>query len=123
MGLGCSDILGAITKPSREVTCAIVVTFRPDRDFSERLAEITPHAHEIVIVDNGSGAEFLPILENARRVTTAVLISNGENRGQAAALNQGVEFALSRSFGWALLLDQDSRILPELLKGAQNAYP
>jgi rhamnosyltransferase len=114
--------VSATTKPSPGVTSAIVVTFRPDNDLSQRLAEVIPHVREIVIVDNGSGLEFAPILENAGRLAGATLISNPQNRGVAAALNQGVAFAFNRGFEWALLLDQDSCVLPALLDGAQKAY-
>src|SRR2546423_9088800 len=92
--------------PDRSNTCGVVITYRPDDGLGERLNHLRAHSREIVVVDNGSGAEFTAILENARRSAEAMLISNPQNRGVAAALNQGVEVALSRGFEWALLLDQ-----------------
>jgi rhamnosyltransferase len=109
-------------EPQRSNTCAIVVTFRPDAGLVTRVSQVMTHAREIVIVDDGSGAEFAATLEGARLTSSATLLCNRENRGQAAALNQATEFALSRGFEWALVLDQDSLVLPALLTGAQAAY-
>src|SRR5256885_13917499 len=111
-----------MSEPTRETTCAVIVTFRPDQELSDRLNRVPAHARTIVIVDNGSGPDIAATIEKACQSSGAVLISNPENRGQAAALNQGVELALNRGFEWALLLDQDSIVLPELLSGAQAAY-
>ena len=110
------------SQPSREVTCATVVTFRPDSGLPDRLSQVLRHAHQMVIVDNGSGSEFTAILESAQRAGAAKLISNPENRGVAAALNQGIELALKHGCTWAMLFDQDSTALPELLHAAQRAY-
>jgi rhamnosyltransferase len=121
-----TDLLGnskiVADRPSRNLICAIAITFRPDDGLSARLGRAGAHASQIVIVDNGSGAEFTAVLDNAQRSVTALLVSNPDNRGVAAALNQGVEFALKNEFQWALLFDQDSTALPELLRAAQNAY-
>jgi rhamnosyltransferase len=116
------DSEGAKNEPKLSNTCAVVVTFRPDQALPDHLSRVAAHAPGIVMIDNGSGAKFTATLENARQRSGAMLISNPENRGQAAALNQGIDFALSRGFEWALLLDQDSGVLPQLLTGAQAAY-
>lgn len=108
--------------PLASNTCAVLVTFRPDAELPDRISRVPAHTRQIVIVDNGSGAEFATTLEQAREVAGAMLIANEENRGQSAALNQGIQIAIERGFEWALLLDQDSVVLPELLSGAQAAY-
>ena len=108
--------------PDQQNTAAVIVTFRPDHQLAHRISRVAAHAREIVMIDNGSDADFTATLENARRNSGAMLISNPENRGQAAALNQGVDYAVNHGFEWALLLDQDSAVLPQLLPGAQAAY-
>ncbi len=100
----------------------MIVTFKPDAELPARVIRIPPHASTIVVIDNGSGLQFSSTLETARQNSGASLMANPENRGQAAALNQGIEFAINHGFKWALLLDQDSIVLPELLSGAQAAY-
>ena len=81
------------------------------------LAEQTRPPDEVIIVDNGSQDETLPI---AKRLGAAI-ITFPENRGFAAAVNAGIE----RSTGeWILILNNDVRLeadwLERLLAGAKQ---
>jgi rhamnosyltransferase len=88
--------------------CAVVVTFRPDTSVLSNLARVVPQAECVVAVDNGSPAETVHGLRRASRQTNFQLIENGRNLGIATALNIGVKWAVSRSFRWIIVLDQDS---------------
>jgi rhamnosyltransferase len=119
-----SDVTRATNKsgPSRDNSCAVVVAFYPDADLAGRVRSLAPHVGTIVVVDNGSGGESKAIFENLQHVTSATLISNSENRGVAAALNQGIRRAIEQGFQWAVLFDQDSTPLPEASHAPQRAY-
>jgi len=50
------------------------------------------------------------------------LIANRENRGVAAALNQGIEWARARGYAWALTLDQDTMPMDRLVPTLAAVY-
>ncbi len=110
--------------------CAVIVTYHPDEAFATRLAAIDRQVAHTVIVDNGSPQETVGQLA-ALASTRVKLIANGENRGVAAALNQGLHEALARGFSWAVTFDQDSRpaegmvaaLLERGLRGVSRAAP
>lgn len=64
----------------------------------------------VVVVDNGSPAEIVSELSRWAQSTEAVFCGNSENRGVAAALNQGFALASQSGAEWVLTLDQDSMI-------------
>jgi len=97
-----------VNHPKAASICAVVVTFHPDVGFPERAARIAGQVGRMVIVDNGSEAGAVRMLEETAARFGARLILNGGNLGIAAALNQGVDWARERGFDWAILLDQDS---------------
>jgi rhamnosyltransferase len=91
-----------------EHICAVFVTFRPDKDFPGRVAIVKRQVACVVIVDNGSDP---PAVEMLRRVSSGSnihLIPNHDNLGIATALNQGVRYAKTRGYSWALTFDQDT---------------
>jgi len=89
--------------------CAVIVTYHPDDGLPGRVARIAQQVGAVVIVDNHSSDEPLRMLrELCERSATVDLIANGENRGVAAALNQGIQWARARGYAWALTLDQDT---------------
>jgi rhamnosyltransferase len=87
---------------------AVVVTYRPDDGLASRLAPIARHVDAVVIVDNDSGDATLRRLREIRTGSTVDVIANRDNRGVAAALNQGVDWARARGYAWVLTLDQDT---------------
>lgn len=101
----------------REI-CAIFVTFHPDAEFPRRVAAVAAQVGGIVIVDNGSGADALSMLDAlGARQPSVETIANGANLGVARALNVGIERAAARGFAWVLLFDQDSEAAPDLVRG------
>ena len=96
--------------PTRADVCAVLVTYHPDGDFPARLRRVVPQVGGTVIVDNGSAAAALAMLNEVSASGPATLIANGENLGIARALNNGVRHALAHGYSWALLLDQDTQV-------------
>ena len=103
-------------------TCAVVVTYQPDRQIIDRIMILLTQVNEVVIVDNNSNSvcrEYLKTIEQSENI---YLILNDKNLGIAAALNQGVRYALDRNYQWILTLDQDSIISSNFLEKMSIAY-
>lgn len=95
--------------PDPAAVAAIIVTYHPDQDFSQRLAALLAQLTRVVIVDNGSEESCLsplrPYLTDDNRVT---IHRNETNLGIATALNQGFRMLIAEGYRWLLTLDQDS---------------
>lgn len=92
--------------PPRSATCAVVVTYHPERDTLARLlAAALAQVDAVVVADNGSGPELENWLRAQERVHLEPL---GTNTGVAHAQNRGIEWALDHGFDWVLILDDDS---------------
>jgi rhamnosyltransferase len=112
--------------PTRENICAVVVTFHPDPHLPERLERIAPQVQRILIVDNHSDAATIALLRMLSPHLGVKLILNPDNVGIATALNQGMAYAESEGFVWALLLDQDTipfESMVHVLTQAYSDYP
>jgi rhamnosyltransferase len=90
--------------------CAIVITFRPDAKVFTNLAKVNSQVQCVLAVDNGSSPKSLAELRAASRELNFTFIENGRNLGIATALNIGARWAISHSFRWIVLLDQDSTV-------------
>ncbi len=99
-----------------ENVCAVVVAYFPDEDFAERMKVLLPQVVVLVVVDNtptqGHVQQLMSLSEGERRIH---LIENHRNAGIAAALNQGLEYALQIGCKWLLTLDQDTRCYPDMV--------
>lgn len=88
---------------------AVIVSFQPDDALERVLDAALAQAARVVLVDNGSAPAIQAGLrERAARNPRLTLIANPDNRGLAAAQNQGLEAALADGADWVLLLDDDS---------------
>lgn len=101
--------------PSTESICAVVVAYFPDEGFEARLQTILPQVGRLVIVDNTPDAVSLSPEMIAAWGERLHCIANHANRGVAAALNQGLEYALQIGCKWLLTLDQDTRCYPDMV--------
>lgn len=91
--------------------CAIVVTFHPDHELLLQLLKtLQKQVDNIVVVDNGSGAATVRWLEDMAD-GGIVVVTEGRNRGVAAAHNKGIAWAGRNRATHILLVDQDS--IPE----------
>lgn len=90
---------------------AVVPTFRPDQDVSAHVAQVARQVDEVVVVDDGSGADASSLLD-ALAADGVQVLRLDRNSGIAAALNAGVRAALARDAEFVLTVDQDT-VLPE----------
>ncbi|MBI5007645.1 MAG: glycosyltransferase family 2 protein [Nitrosomonadales bacterium] len=99
-----------------EAVCAVVVAYFPDDGFAGRLQDILPQVGTVVVVDNtptpGAAQQLVQLAGSAGKIH---LIENRRNAGIAAALNQGLEYALQIGCKWLLTLDQDTRSYPDMV--------
>lgn len=108
--------------PTKETICGVVVTFHPDSDLPGRVERIARQVSQIVIVDNASGEPTIGQLRELGRSLPVQLIENSENRGIAAALNQGARWAAGRGYDWMLTMDQDSVVAENMVQTLSDVY-
>lgn len=98
--------------PHRPLCCALIVTWEPDITILLSLVErLLADDCPCRIIDNGSSNA--PAMRQAfERLSAGHLRVSWlpDNEGLAAALNRGLEQAVSEGFRYALLFDQDSAI-------------
>ncbi|MEO6671021.1 MAG: glycosyltransferase family 2 protein [Ferruginibacter sp.] len=94
---------------------AVTVIYNPDENFLSNIYSYANHVSLLVIVDNSENPDpaVYALLQKDARVS---LILNRENKGIAAALNQGIKLASSHGFEWALTMDQDSYFLDLMIE-------
>lgn len=111
-----------LTVPSATNVCAVVVAYFPDAEFEARLQTILPQVARLVVVDNTPDAIAPSADLKATWGDRLHYIANRDNRGVAAALNQGLEFALKQDLPWLLTLDQDTQCYPDMVEILGRAY-
>ncbi len=74
---------------------------------------------EVIVVDNGSTREELTTLKTA--YPHIFILENHENLGFAEGNNRGIQWALSHSADFILLLNNDTVVHPHLLKAFVQA--
>ncbi len=116
---------GQSEQPARMIpqsVCAVVVTYHPGAVTLENIVKVVAQTPVLVIVDNGSNPDEISPLRSASQTLGFHLIENGENRGLAEALNQGVRWAKSEGYPWIILLDQDSTITDGFIRDMFAAW-
>lgn len=71
--------------------------------------------HQIVVVDNASSDQSAQIIERA--FPSVTLLENRENLGYAEGNNVGIRYALKKGANYLLILNNDTRVDPSILKG------
>lgn len=102
--------------------CAVIVTYHPAAELIENVAALLDQVDEVVIVDNGSGAESSGLMEKVCEYSKVSVIYNRENLGIAAALNIGVRFAVAAGYQWLAAFDQDSKVTPGMVMTMLQGY-
>ena len=69
---------------------ALIPALRPDERMTGLVAGLREKGFDIVIVDDGSGADFADIFEEASR--DATVLTHETNRGKGAALKTGMRY-------------------------------
>lgn len=100
----------------RPTVCAVMVTYHPGAEVRTNVAAIKAQVDRIIVVDNESSPASRELLGLCAG-DDVELIFNEQNRGVAAALNQGVERALVGDCVWIATFDQDSLVPPGYVAG------
>ncbi len=108
--------------PTRQNTCAVVVTYYPDDGFPLRLEYVLAQFPKVIIVDNGSQGAAAELLRAELLPPNVLVHKNNTNLGIAAALNQGAEIARQQGFDWLVTLDQDTSLFPEMFATLLDVY-
>jgi rhamnosyltransferase len=109
--------------PSRENTCAIVVSYNPESSIFEKILHLLDQVSRVVVIDNGSSKpDRDPLIKVTQQSDRIHLILNEENIGQAKALNIGIKYAQEHKYCWLLTMDQDSLVAPDMLLNMSLAY-
>ena len=106
--------LGMSTGTIDGSVCAVIVSYFPDLARLDALLEsVRSQVGMVVIVDNGSSDDALTGIRRLAHRAAVRLIEFDENRGIAVAHNAGIRHAMESRFEYVLLLDHDSRLLPD----------
>jgi rhamnosyltransferase len=100
--------------------CGVIVAFHPDESFPARLLRIAGQVQTTVVIDNGSEPSIAERLNDPIRYGRVHVIRNSRNLGIAAALNIGLGYARSTNCTHALLFDQDTDPLPQLMTSIES---
>ena len=122
MELAAVRMIDGAPLPSSTNVCAMVVAYYPDEEFEARLLAILPQVARLVVVDNTPEAVPPSLKLRAAWGNRLHYIVNCANRGVAAALDQGLEYALQQGLPWLLTLDQDTQCYPDMVGILGRAY-
>lgn len=101
---------------------ALIPAYKPNIQLLEFVKGIEEHGMDCLIVNDGSGEEYLSLFHKIERETEARVLSFPENRGKGAALKAGLEYLQKENAGpqgnfTIITLDADGQ---HLLKDALN---
>lgn len=96
------------------VVAAVLVSFNSGERIERTAAAAVDQVDRAVVVDNGSDIVTLSALNRLRAAypDQVEVIELGRNLGLGAALNKGIERALSYGADYVLTLDDDSELAP-----------
>ena len=95
---------------------AVVVSYNGLEKTRQAVEALRSQVEHIHIVDNGSDAESLGVLEQLEWEPRITVERLGENRGVGYALNRGIERARQMGSAWLLTMDQDSVVDGSLIE-------
>ncbi len=96
--------------------CIILLNWNGKSDTLECLASLSKveyRAFQPIVVDNGSTDDSVAVIRNS--YPNIPILETGANLGFAGGNNVGIEFALSKSYNWILLLNNDTIVSPDVL--------
>ena len=73
---------------------ALIPAYEPEFFLLTFLSQVREAGFEIILIDDGSGAEYAPLFEKAR--TYATVLTHEINRGKGAALKTGLSYIFMR---------------------------
>lgn len=99
---------------------AVIITYNVENDFKERINKLKGKVDEIIVVDNGSKAETINMLNELEKEVTVIYLE--DNKGIASALNKGIKYSIEKGYNWILTLDHDSIITDNMIKNMLTCY-
>ncbi len=100
---------------------AVIVSYNGLAQIRQTVDALRGQVGYIHIVDNGSDAESLAVLDSLEREPGVTVERLGENRGVGYALNRGVQRARGLGCAWLLTMDQDSVVDTSLIEAYRAA--
>jgi rhamnosyltransferase len=100
---------------------AVIVSYNGLATIRQTVDALRGQVGYIHVVDNGSGAESLGVLDSLERELGVTVERLGENRGVGHALNRGVQRARQMGCSWLLTMDQDSLVDGSLIEAFRVA--
>ena len=88
--------------------CAAVILYHPDSGLKDRLLTYLPDVEKLFIFDNSESHNYQYLINELPWQHKIVYISDAENKGISARLNQAAQMAINEQFDWLLTMDQDS---------------
>jgi rhamnosyltransferase len=110
------------TIAERYSCCAIFISYNPEHSFVYNVTQIVNQVREIIIIDNNSELSSTIFLEELEQNQKVTIIYNQKNLGIAAALNQGVSYAIEHNYEWIATFDQDSRAPENFMESMFTTY-
>ena len=106
----------------RAACFALVVSYNPSPLLVENLRTLGLQFGKIIVIDNGSSPASDVTLREVELIDNCEVIRFTSNRGIAAALNEGVRYALGHGFRWIFTFDQDSQVTPNYVPSMLASY-
>lgn len=107
---------------AEERVCGVVVLYKPCLETVRNVETLLEQVAHVVVVDNGSDGAIISALAEIKGCERLTVLRNGENRGVAAALNQGVNWSTEAGYGWMATFDQDSLVTDGMIAAMLSAY-
>ena len=99
---------------------AVIITYNVENDFKNRINKLKGKVNEIIVVDNGSKAETINMLNELEKEVTIIYLE--KNKGIAYALNKGIKYSIEKGYDWILTLDHDSIVTDDMIKNMLKCY-
>jgi rhamnosyltransferase len=115
-------LTGQLVACAEDAACAVIVTYRTRGLIHKCVDSVWNQVGSVVIVDNGSDSDTVRELKELESRERISVIYNRKNLGIAAALNQGVRFAIEHGYRWVLALDHDSESTPGMVARLLEVY-
>lgn len=103
--------------PVSSAISAVITTYHPDDGFVDRVERVRSQVGSVVIVDDGASPDNVTCLRHWFSNTPKVILHHNEtNMGIAASLSKGVAIAKCEGYSWALTLDDDTLVAPDMVQ-------
>lgn len=89
--------------------CALVPTYDNPRTVESVVQRVREHVELVIVVDDGSHAPAVEVLDRLAGSPGVVLVRHEQNRGKGAAMKTGLREAAARGFSHALQVDADGQ--------------